>query len=77
MGIPVVNIGSRQQNRERGKNVEDVKNKKLDILKGINKQTFKKKFKKNYLYGDGKSGKRILDILIKSKISKIKYLNYL
>ena len=53
------------------------KNKKLDILKGINKQTFKKKFKKNYLYGDGKSGKRILDILIKSKISKIKYLNYL
>ena len=77
MGIPVVNIGSRQENRERGKNVEDVKNKKLDIFKAINKQTFKRKFKKNYLYGDGKSGKRILDILIKSKISKIKYLNYL
>ena len=77
MGIPVVNIGSRQQNRERGKNVVDVRNKKSDIFRAINKQSMKTKFKKNYLYGDGKSGKRILNILIKSKIFKVKYLNYL
>ena len=77
IGLPVVNIGSRQRNRERGKNVIDVKNKTIDILNAINKQITKKKYKKNYLYGDGNSGKRVVDILIKSKISLIKSLNYL
>ncbi len=77
IGLPVVNIGSRQRNRERGKNVIDVKNQTSDILSAINKQVIKKKYKKNYLYGDGNSGKRIADILIKSKISLIKSLNYL
>ena len=77
IGLPVVNIGSRQRNRERGKNVIDVKNQTSDILRAINKQVIKKKYKKNYLYGDGNSGKRIADILIKSKISLIKSLNYL
>jgi UDP-hydrolysing UDP-N-acetyl-D-glucosamine 2-epimerase len=77
IGLPVVNIGSRQRNRERGKNVIDVKNKTIDILNAINKQITKKKYKKNHLYGDGNSGKRVVDILIKSKISLIKSLNYL
>ena len=77
IGLPVVNIGSRQRNRERGKNVFDVKNKTIEILNAINKQIVKKKFKKNNLYGDGKSGKRIVDILLKSKIERTKSLNYL
>ena len=77
IGLPVVNIGSRQRNRERGKNVFDVKNKTKEILNAINKQIVKKKFKKNKLYGDGKSGKRIVDILLKSKIERTKTLNYL
>ena len=73
----MVNIGSRQSNRERGKNVLDVKNKTSEIFNAINKQIVKEKFKKNNLYGDGKSGKRIVDILLRSKIVKIKSLNYL
>jgi len=77
IGLPVINIGSRQRNRERGKNVLDVKNNTSEILNAINKQIVKKKFKKNNLYGDGKSGKRIVDILLKSKIVRIKSLNYL
>lgn len=77
MGLPVVNIGSRQRNRERGKNVFDVKNKTIEILDAINKQMVKKKFKKSNLYGDGKSGKRIVNILLKSKIERTKTLNYL
>ena len=43
IGLPVVNIGSRQRNRERGKNVFDVKNKTIEILNAINKQIVKKK----------------------------------
>ena len=77
IGLPVINIGSRQRNRERGKNVLDVKNNTSEILNAINKQIVKKKFKKNNLYGDGKSGKRIVDILLKSKIVRMKSLNYL
>jgi UDP-N-acetylglucosamine 2-epimerase (non-hydrolysing)/GDP/UDP-N,N'-diacetylbacillosamine 2-epimerase (hydrolysing) len=66
--IPTVNIGTRQQGRERPKNVIDSGYKKEEIKRAIKKALYDKKFKaivrnvKNP-YGDGYSAKRIIKIL--------------
>ena len=67
LGVPVVNIGDRQQHRERGKNVLDVKNDEKAILKAIKVQS-NKKFHSQKIYGDGNSSKKIIKILEKVKI---------
>jgi len=74
-GLPVVNIGSRQQDRERSNNVLDVAYSKEKIKKAIlralyDKQLLNKIRKIRNIYGDGKSGARIAGILAKIKISK-------
>jgi UDP-hydrolysing UDP-N-acetyl-D-glucosamine 2-epimerase len=81
LSIPVVNIGSRQKNRERGLNVIDVGYNKNQIFNAILKQMKKKKkIKKSFLYGDGFAYKKIFKLLIKimkKNISVEKQLNYL
>ena len=73
-GLPVVNIGIRQEGRERGKNVIDVGHNKQEIVKGIEKaltdEEFLKEVKKcENPYGDGKTGPRIAEILSKLEIT--------
>jgi len=70
--LPVVNIGRRQEGRERGNNVIDVNHNQGEIRTAINKALADKEFQAeiargNNPYGDGKAGNRIADIL--SKIS--------
>lgn len=71
--IPVVNIGIRQEGRERTDNVIDCDHKKSEITKSIKKAIspkFQEKLKniKNP-YGNGTSGKRIAHILSQIKIN--------
>jgi len=74
--LPVVNIGTRQEGRQRAENVIDVDYDKEQIKAAIKKalydEVFKEKVKKNCKnpYGDGKAGVRIADILSKIKIDK-------
>ena len=67
LGVPVVNIGDRQEYRERGKNVLDVKPFENEIIKAIKFQ-INKKYKKENIYGDGKTSNRIIKILTNTKI---------
>tara|TARA_B100001057_G_scaffold167422_1_gene168139 strand:- start:2345 stop:3475 length:1131 start_codon:yes stop_codon:yes gene_type:complete len=70
--IGAVNIGDRQNLREKGKNVFNSKYNHNDILRQIKKAiSIKKKIKniKN-LHGDGKSSQRIYSIIKKIKIDK-------
>jgi len=61
-GTPTVNIGSRQNSRERGLNVVDVECNKHDILKVIQKQKAHKRYPIQHVYGDGTAGKQFADI---------------
>ena len=66
--IPVINIGTRQQGRERSENVIDIKPFKNEIINAINfsqtNKSFKIKLKKcKNKFGDGKASKRITKIL--------------
>ncbi len=71
LGVPAINIGTRQVDRERGPNVTDVSYSSRLIYKAIIENINKKKRKSN-LYGDGNAGKKIADILSKIKVSPIK-----
>lgn len=72
--IPVVNIGIRQKNRERGENVIDVKDVSIDsiylaILKALRTRK-KRKFLQHSLYGTGVASKKIVNHLEKIKLNK-------
>ena len=67
-GLPAVNVGIRQEGRERGKNVIDVAHKKSDIARALERALSDKKFltkvrKRENPYGDGKAGSRIAEAL--------------
>jgi UDP-N-acetylglucosamine 2-epimerase len=76
LGIPSVNIGTRQNNREISKNVINVNYSVQEIVGAVKKQ-YNKKFKKSYLYGDGKAGYRMAKILSNCELDIKKELNYL
>jgi UDP-hydrolysing UDP-N-acetyl-D-glucosamine 2-epimerase len=66
LGVPAVNIGSRQQGREHGKNVVHAAYDRLDIERRITEQLSHGPYKEEILFGDGKAGLRIAEILAHS-----------
>jgi UDP-hydrolysing UDP-N-acetyl-D-glucosamine 2-epimerase len=76
LGVPTVNIGSRQQGRERGANTLDVTYERSAILAAIQRAVKGGRCKPDPLYGDGKSGARIADLLAKTPLSIEKRLSY-
>lgn len=77
LGVPVVNIGTRQHGRTRGKNVVDVDYDKIQIknaiIKHINNNV---ELSVDEIYGSGDSGERIADILAKIKLRFHKTITY-
>jgi UDP-hydrolysing UDP-N-acetyl-D-glucosamine 2-epimerase len=65
IGTPVVNIGSRQDMRERGNNVINVDHDAKDIHDAIMNQVQHGSYGHEPIYGDGSAGKRIADTLSK------------
>tara|TARA_B110000879_G_scaffold211784_1_gene305597 strand:- start:2335 stop:3462 length:1128 start_codon:yes stop_codon:yes gene_type:complete len=59
IGLPVVNIGSRQEKRFRARNVIDVDYDSEEIYSAIKKQLAVKNYKKSTIYGSGNSGEKI------------------
>jgi UDP-hydrolysing UDP-N-acetyl-D-glucosamine 2-epimerase len=76
LGIPVVNIGTRQNRRQRGDNVEDVDYNTNQIIEAINKQIEHGSYKSSYIYGDGNAGSRIADILAELPLRFHKTITY-
>jgi UDP-hydrolysing UDP-N-acetyl-D-glucosamine 2-epimerase len=63
LGTPAVNIGTRQGGRERGCNVIDVGYDREEIMAAMTRQIEHGAYGPDYLYGDGKSGKKITEII--------------
>lgn len=76
LGIPAVNIGSRQYGRERGSNVIDVGDDEQDILAGILKLNHIK-CSQSFLYGDGNAGKRIAKYILDYNLPLKKNISYI
>jgi len=62
-GTPAVNIGTRQNRRERGKNVIDVDYNKAEIKGAILECIKHGKYLPEYIYGKGNANQKIVEIL--------------
>jgi UDP-hydrolysing UDP-N-acetyl-D-glucosamine 2-epimerase len=76
LGVPVVNIGTRQTGRERGKNVLDVGYCKNEIRSAVTRQMENGRYGTDNLYGDGNAGKRISQVLLDATLEVEKRLTY-
>jgi UDP-hydrolysing UDP-N-acetyl-D-glucosamine 2-epimerase len=75
LGIPAVNIGTRQQGRERGENVIDVGYSRDEIAAGITHALALSRVADS-LYGDGNAGQRIAEALATLPLTNSKMLQY-
>jgi UDP-hydrolysing UDP-N-acetyl-D-glucosamine 2-epimerase len=76
LGVPAVNIGNRQTGRDRGLNIIDTGYSAEAILQAIEHHLKNGKYPSSDLYGDGKAGQRIADILAEQPLNFEKRLTY-
>jgi UDP-hydrolysing UDP-N-acetyl-D-glucosamine 2-epimerase len=76
LGVPAVNIGSRQTGRERGRNVIDVDHDRAAIATAIRTHMANGRPPSDRLYGDGGAGQRIADCLASAELRVEKRLTY-
>jgi UDP-hydrolysing UDP-N-acetyl-D-glucosamine 2-epimerase len=76
LGVPCVNVGTRQAGRERGRNVVDVGYDRDEIEKAICQQLDHGHYKPDYIYGNGNAGAKIAAILKDFKFDLQKQITY-
>jgi UDP-hydrolysing UDP-N-acetyl-D-glucosamine 2-epimerase len=76
LGVPAVNIGSRQTGRERGRNVIDVGHDRQAITEAIRGHVRHGRPPPDLLYGDGQAGRRIAECLATKGLRIEKRLTY-
>jgi UDP-N-acetylglucosamine 2-epimerase/N-acetylmannosamine kinase len=76
LGVPVVNIGTRQNRRVRGVNVKDVDFDETKLLEVINLQLKSDNLKQEEIYGNGNAGIKIAEVISKAKLEIKKVISY-
>ena len=76
LGVPVVNIGSRQQGRDRGHNVVDAAYSRGEIGRAVAGHLANGRYPSDPLYGDGRAGPRIAGVLAEAPLDVGKRLTY-
>jgi UDP-hydrolysing UDP-N-acetyl-D-glucosamine 2-epimerase len=76
MGVPAVNIGTRQTGRMRGRNAVDCGYRALDIKSAVKERMRNGRIAPDFIYGDGQTGRRIAKILAESNPIAQKQIAY-
>jgi len=76
LGVPAVDVGTRQASRERAANCINASYSHKEIEDAVHYQLNNGRYPANTMYGDGKAGQRIADILADVNISIQKKLMY-
>ena len=76
LGVPAVNVGTRQSGRDRGRNVIDVPCEREQISAAIRTHAHNGRPASDPLYGDGQAGPRIANRLADSILTVEKRLTY-
>lgn len=76
IGVPAVNIGTRQSSRMRGQNLIDAGNERSEIVDAVRRQLDNGHYKMDTLYGEGQAGKKIAETLASCSVDVQKRLNY-
>lgn len=76
LGTPVVNIGNRQNRRNRADNVTDVSYNQVEIESAVKKAINSNKFEASTIYGKGDAGFKIAEILATIELRFSKTITY-
>lgn len=76
LGIPVVNIGSRQNGRQRAMSVIDCGYNQVEIKNAIEKHIEHGHYDSEFIYGDGYAGQKIADTLATCELKFHKTITY-
>jgi UDP-hydrolysing UDP-N-acetyl-D-glucosamine 2-epimerase len=76
LGVPVVNIGSRQNMRERGSNVIDIDYDRAAIIDAVKHIKSSFKIASSSIYGSGDAGKKIADLLAEVQLKFHKTITF-
>ncbi len=76
LGVPVVNIGTRQTGRDRGVNVIDADYDRCSILSALGQHLSNGRYPQDRLYGDGQAGVRIAQSIDSVDLEIEKRLTY-
>jgi len=71
LGVPVVDVGSRQARRERAGNVVQAEADPRDLLAQMEAQASHGRYESSLLYGDGRSGLRVAEVLATAPIPSV------
>src|SRR5688572_17594423 len=69
IGVPAVNIGTRQRGRDRGGNIVDVEHDRSAIVAAVRAQVAHGRYPSDHLYGDGLAGGRIASVLAEATLT--------
>ena len=76
IGTPVVNLGSRQQNREHGENVVHAPHNRERIVEALRTQLNQGRYQTAHLYGNGDAGASVANILATQPIRIQKRMSF-
>lgn len=76
LGVPVINIGSRQNKRDRGENVIDVDYNTNEIINALNHHLNNQNIPSSFVYGGGDAGIKIANLLESLPLRFHKTLTY-
>jgi UDP-hydrolysing UDP-N-acetyl-D-glucosamine 2-epimerase len=76
LGVPALNIGNRQQFRERGRNAIDVPYDRDAIVEAVKTSIANGRHERDDIYGDGTAGVKIAELLSSVPTSIDKHLSY-
>lgn len=76
LGTPTVNIGTRQDGRQRSGNVIDVPYERAQIVAAARKQIVRREYEPDSLYGDGYAAEKIIQVLKAATLNVQKKITY-
>ena len=76
LGVPAINIGSRQLGRDRGQNVFDAGHDRRQIVDAVRTVLKQPRPRPDHIYGSGEAGKAIAGVLASVPLTFEKRLNY-
>ena len=76
LGLPVVNIGTRQHGRQRSKSVIECNYSQSEIENAIRTQLIHGHYASEFIYGDGRAGEMIADVLETIELKFHKTITY-
>jgi len=70
IGVPAVDLGTRQNTRMRARNVLNADNDADEIVAAVNKHLENGRYESETIYGDGTAGRKIADVLASSDLDE-------